>query len=90
VDELQRAISVEAKIIGVNARNLKTLEINESVFGELLPLIPFDVIKVAESGIAVRQQVVAAEILGAKAILVGETLVRAGDPARAIAELLGT
>lgn len=89
-EELQRAINIKAKIIGVNARNLKTLEINESAFDSLLPLIPLDVIKVAESGISQRQQVVAAEILGAKAILVGETLVRAGDPARAIAELLGT
>ena len=89
-EELQRAINIKAKIIGVNARNLKTLEINELAFDSLLPLIPLDVIKVAESGISQRHQVVAAEILGAKAILVGETLVRAGDPARAIAELLGT
>jgi indole-3-glycerol phosphate synthase len=73
----------------VNARNLKTLEINEEAFSDLLPLIPNDLIKVAESGIAERGQVLAAQSHGAKAILVGETLVRAGDPALAIKTLLG-
>ncbi len=88
-EELERAIAMSARAIGVNARNLKTLEINEKAFTDLLPLIPNDRIKVAESGIALREQVVAAELLGAKVILVGETLVRAGDPALAIKTLLG-
>ncbi|MEI6220905.1 MAG: indole-3-glycerol phosphate synthase TrpC [Actinomycetes bacterium] len=87
--ELDRALAVNAKIIGVNARNLKTLEIHDEAFARLLPLIPSDRIRVAESGISTRQQVEAAEAAGAKAILVGETLVRAGDPALAISALLG-
>lgn len=88
-DELQRAIDIGAQIIGVNARNLKTLEINHEAFSRLLPLIPMEVLKVAESGISTRDQVESAAALGAKVILVGETLVRAGDPALAISTLLG-
>jgi indole-3-glycerol phosphate synthase len=87
--ELERALSIGAKIIGVNARNLKTLEIHEEAFARLLPQIPTDRIKVAESGISTRAQVASAQSYGAKAILVGETLVRAGDPAIAINSLLG-
>ncbi len=87
--ELERALSIGAKIIGVNARNLKTLEIHEEAFARLLPQIPADRIKVAESGISTRAQVASAQSYGAKAILVGETLVRAGDPAIAINSLLG-
>jgi indole-3-glycerol phosphate synthase len=87
--EMQRAIDIDSRIIGVNARNLKTLEIHEEAFAKLLPLAPSDVVKVAESGISHREQVVSAELSGAKVILVGETLVRAGDPAMAINTLLG-
>ena len=88
-NELERALSIGASIIGVNARNLKTLDIDEDVFSTLLPLIPDDRIRVAESGISTRSQVISAQAAGANAILVGETLVRAGDPAIAINSLLG-
>lgn len=88
-DELKKAVDLGAKIIGVNSRNLKTLEINEDAFAHLLPLIPMDRLKVAESGISERSQVERAEAAGAKAILVGETLVRSGDPKTAINRLLG-
>jgi len=88
-EELEQALAIDAKIIGVNARNLKTLEIHNDAFSKLLPLITGDRIRVAESGISTREEVVLAEIAGAKAILVGETLVRAGDPALAISTLLG-
>ena len=87
--ELERALNIDASIIGINARNLKTLEIHEDAFARLLPLITGDRIRVAESGISTRTQVAAAESAGAKAILVGETLVRAGDPTSAINTLLG-
>ena len=88
-EELARAMDIDAGIIGVNARNLKTLEIHEEAFSKLLPLITGERIRVAESGISTRAQVLSAEKAGAKAILVGETLVRAGDPALAINTLLG-
>jgi indole-3-glycerol phosphate synthase len=87
--ELSRAIDMNAKMIGVNARNLKTLEINHDSFLTLLPLIPQGRIKVAESGISSREQVLSVEKLGATAILVGEALVRANDPFLAIKVLLG-
>lgn len=87
--ELERAMGINANIIGVNSRNLKTLDIHQDAFSRLLPLITGDRIRVAESGISTRAQVIGAEAAGAKAILVGETLVRAGDPALAINSLLG-
>jgi indole-3-glycerol phosphate synthase len=87
--EIERALMISPKIIGVNARNLKTLEINEYAFADLLPLIPGEILRVAESGISTREQVRQAEVSGARAILVGESLVRAGDPAVAISTLLG-
>jgi indole-3-glycerol phosphate synthase len=86
--ELEMAMKLNPKIIGVNARNLKTLEVDESNFDELLPKIPDNVIKVAESGIYSREQVKRLEQLGTDAILVGESLVKAEDPAKKIFELL--
>jgi indole-3-glycerol phosphate synthase len=87
-DEAQRAIDLKAEIIGVNSRNLKTLEVSELNFKKIFPHLPKDVIKVAESGIATRAQVEFVESLGADAILVGETLVKSGDPKQSIKELL--
>lgn len=86
--EIERALEISPKIIGVNARNLKTLEIHEDAFSRLLPLIPKEILRVAESGISTRTQVATAEEAGAQAILVGETLVKSGDPKRAIQTLL--
>ncbi len=87
--ELESALDIGSKIIGVNSRNLKTLEVDPVAFEELIPLIPESVIKVAESGISSPGEVAALEDLGAQAILVGETLVRSDDPAAAIFTLLG-
>lgn len=87
--EIEDAMAIDPRIIGVNARNLKTLEIDLSIFAELIPTIPEEIIKVAESGISTRADVELAERSGARAILVGETLVMAGNPADAIEELLG-
>lgn len=87
--EIEDAMVINPRIIGVNARNLKTLEIDLSTFAELIPTIPEEIIKVAESGISTRADVELAERSGARAILVGETLVKAGNPADAFAELLG-
>jgi indole-3-glycerol phosphate synthase len=87
--ELEDAMDIEPKMIGVNSRNLKTLEVDASVFNEILPRIPVQLIRVAESGIANRSQVIEAERAGANVILVGEALVKAGDPIKSMANLLG-
>ncbi|MFM8868860.1 MAG: indole-3-glycerol-phosphate synthase TrpC, partial [Candidatus Nanopelagicus sp.] len=79
---------INARIIGVNSRNLKTLEVSDQVFQRLLPQLPNSVIKVAESGISSRAQVELVEQLGANAVLIGESLVRAGNPVHTIKELL--
>ena len=87
--ELESAMDIEPRIIGVNSRNLKTLDVDSSAFADLIPRIPSDVIRVAESGIATRGDVEFAQKAGATAILVGETLVKSGNPISAMQELLG-
>jgi indole-3-glycerol phosphate synthase len=88
-EELDRAMEIEPRIIGINSRNLKTLEVDQRAFAELLPEIPASIIRVAESGISTRLEVESAESFGADAILVGEALVRAGDPLSTLRALQG-
>ncbi len=88
-DELERALEISPRIVGVNSRNLKTLDVDAKAFAELLPLIPTDVVRVAESGISTRAEVEFAQNNGATVILVGEALVRAANPELAMRELLG-
>jgi len=88
-DELERALDMSPEIIGVNSRNLKTLEVDSRVFAELIPQIPSTIARVAESGISNREEVVFAQECGATAILVGEALVRSESPSVAINQLLG-
>ena len=87
--ELEIALDNPCEFIGVNSRNLKTLEVDPVGFKELLPRIPHEVIRIAESGISTRADVEFAVECGANAILVGEALVRAGDPEFAVQHLLG-
>jgi len=86
--ELERALKVDPEIIGVNARNLKTLEIDLNNFTSLLPRVPSKIYSIAESGIATIDDVKLACSAGAQAILVGETLVKSGDPVASIAEFI--
>ena len=88
-DELERALEISPEIIGVNSRNLKTLEVDARAFAELIPQIPSSIARVAESGISTREEVVFAQECGATAILVGEALVRSESPTVAITQLLG-
>jgi indole-3-glycerol phosphate synthase len=88
-DELERALEISPEIIGVNSRNLKTLEVDARAFAELIPQIPSTIARVAESGISTREEVVFAQECGATAILVGEALVRSESPTVAINQLLG-
>ena len=87
--ELESAMDISPRIVGINSRNLKTLEVSASVFEELIPAIPSSVIRVAESGISTHADVAQAQKAGATAILVGESLVKSGDPISAMRELLG-
>ena len=86
--EAEIAVDIGSKIIGVNCRNLKTLEVNDKNFDLILPQLPASVLKVAESGISTRDQVLSVQELGAKAVLIGETLVRTGNSVHTIKELL--
>jgi len=87
-DELQRAVVLGARVIGVNARDLSTFEIDRDTQLALIARIPADRVAVAESGIRTRAQGAAAELAGADAILVGSTLMQAPDPAGKLADLL--
>ena len=87
-DELRRAVRVDAEVIGINARDLTTFEIDRIAQLELVSQAPRDRVIVAESGIVSRAQGAAAELAGADAVLVGSTLMRAPDPAAKLAELV--
>jgi indole-3-glycerol phosphate synthase/phosphoribosylanthranilate isomerase len=88
IDELDRAVHLDAAVIGVNARDLSTFRIDRGAQLELVARAPRDRLIVAESGIESRAQGAAAELAGADAILVGSTLMRAPEPAARLAELL--
>lgn len=84
LEEVERALLLDPEIIGVNARDLTTLKINQNAFNELAKAIPAGTVKVAESGIASLADVISYRNSGAEAILVGEALVKDGDPAQMI------
>jgi len=87
-DELIRALEISPSIVGVNSRNLKTLEVDPQVFSSLIPQIPENIIRVAESGISSADDVGFAKKCGANAVLVGETLVKGSDVALTMRTLL--
>ena len=87
-DELDRAVEAGAKIIGVNARNLATLEVDRGVFARIAPRVPDGIIKIAESGIRGPHDLLAYAAAGANAVLVGESLVTGKDPRSAVADLV--
>jgi indole-3-glycerol phosphate synthase/phosphoribosylanthranilate isomerase len=86
--ELERAAALDAPIVGINARDLSTFAIDRSVQLELVSRAPRDRIVIAESGIDTRAQAAAAELAGANAVLVGQTLMRAEDPGAKLEDLL--
>jgi indole-3-glycerol phosphate synthase len=88
-DELQRAVGLGAEVIGVNARDLATFEIDRAAQLDLVRRLGrHDSVVVAESGVHTRAQGAAAELAGADAILVGSALMRAPDPAAQLREIL--
>ncbi|HVW88601.1 MAG TPA: bifunctional indole-3-glycerol phosphate synthase/phosphoribosylanthranilate isomerase [Gaiellaceae bacterium] len=87
-EELDRAVRLDAPILGVNARNLTTFEMDRRTQLALVARAPRDRVVIAESGISSRAQAAAAELAGADAMLVGQTLMRAPDPGAKLEELL--
>lgn len=87
--EVARAVDSGARVIGINTRDLATLEVDSATVGRLRRMIPDGVIVVGESGVKERIDVESMERVGCDAVLVGEALVRARDPAAKIRELLG-
>ena len=85
---LEVSIASGAAVLGINSRNLKTLEVDLSTALDLLALIPPDRIKVSESGIRSAADVAAAARAGADAVLIGEALMKSNDKAGTIRELL--
>ncbi|MFO7778215.1 MAG: indole-3-glycerol-phosphate synthase [Nitriliruptoraceae bacterium] len=86
--EAARAAAIGARIVGVNARDLRTFEVDPGAFARLRPSLPVDALAVAESGITTPEQVREVGGQAAAAVLVGESLVRADDPAAAVAALV--
>ncbi len=87
--ETERAVALGAELIGVNARNLKTLAVDNDTFGRLAPMVPGDRVLVAESGISGPDDVKRFVAEGAAVVLVGEALVKEGDPAAAVRAMTG-
>ncbi|GAA2730142.1 indole-3-glycerol phosphate synthase TrpC [Pedococcus aerophilus] len=87
-DETARAVDAGATVIGVNARNLKTLAVDPDTFGRLAPLIPDTCVKVAESGVSGPVDAARFAGEGADAVLVGEALVRGSAPRQAAHDLI--
>jgi indole-3-glycerol phosphate synthase len=86
--ELDRAVDAGARVIGVNARDLRTLEVDRGTFARLAPRIPSGIVRVAESGVRGPHDVLEYARSGADAVLVGESLVTGGTPRQAVADLV--
>ncbi|MCW2811932.1 MAG: trpC [Friedmanniella sp.] len=87
-DEVRRAVDAGATIIGVNARNLQTLEVEPTTFARLAPLIPDGIVRIAESGVRGPHDVIELARAGADVVLVGEALVTGRDPRSGVADLV--
>lgn len=86
--ELDRALGLQTRLIGINNRNLRTLKTDLATSEELVPLVPADRIPVAESGIRTAEDVRRMAAAGARCILVGEHLMRQPDVAAAASQLV--
>lgn len=87
-EEVRRAADAGARIIGVNARDLTTLEVDRDTFARVAPGIPDGIVKIAESGVRGPHDVIELARAGADAVLVGETLVTGRNPRAAVADLV--
>ncbi|WP_309620213.1 indole-3-glycerol phosphate synthase TrpC [Salinibacterium sp.] len=89
-DEVDRALDLGADIVGVNARDLSTFELDRDLFGSLAEMIPSGVIRVAESAVTTSADVAHYRSAGADVVLVGEALVTNGDPIHTLREFLAS
>ncbi|GAA4616902.1 indole-3-glycerol phosphate synthase TrpC [Actinoallomurus liliacearum] len=87
-EELERALDANAKVIGVNARDLTTLRVDRGTFARIAPQIPDGIVKIAESGVRGPHDLLAYASSGADAVLVGESLVIGKDPRSAVSDLV--
>ncbi|MHC3000659.1 indole-3-glycerol phosphate synthase TrpC [Gordonia metallireducens] len=87
-EEADRALEAGASVVGVNARNLKTLQVERDTFSRIAPGLPTEIIRIAESGVRGTADLLAYAGAGADAVLVGEGLVTSGDPRAAVRELV--
>ena len=87
-EETLRAVDAGAQLIGVNNRNLKTLEVDRDTFARVAPSIPANLVRVAESGVRGPHDVIEFARAGADVVLVGETLVTGRDPRASVADLV--
>ncbi|MBW1675496.1 MAG: indole-3-glycerol phosphate synthase TrpC [Deltaproteobacteria bacterium] len=88
-DELARVLATDARIIGINNRNLRTFEVDLETTLRLRPLVPADRLVVSESGIHERADLESLAAAGVDAVLVGTSLMRASDPGEKLRELRG-
>jgi indole-3-glycerol phosphate synthase len=87
--ELERALAIDADVIGINNRNLRDLTVDVARTGELIIDVPAGKTVVSESGYKAREQLDELERIGVDAVLIGEALMRSGDPEAAVRELTG-
>ena len=87
-EELGRALDVDSDLVGINNRNLKTLEVNLATTEELAPKVPPDRVVVCESGLFTSDDLVRMSAIGARCFLIGESLMRQDDIANAVRDLL--
>ena len=87
--EIDRALESGVDLLGINQRDLRTFEIDRGLAARLRPGLPPELAVIAESGVSRREEVEALGEAGLDGVLVGEALMRSGDPERAVAELLG-
>ncbi|WP_114561004.1 indole-3-glycerol phosphate synthase TrpC [Desertihabitans aurantiacus] len=87
-EEIERAVACGAEVIGINARNLQTLEVDPTTFARLAPQIPSGIVRIAESGVRGPRDVFELAEAGADVVLVGEALVTGREPRAAVADLV--
>lgn len=87
-EEALRGLDAGAQVLGINARNLKTLEVDMATFDQVVDVVPDSVVRVAESGVASTNDMLNYARSGADAVLMGEVLVTDGNPLQAVRDMV--